>query len=256
MATFKPTNPLVHDDSAGCWCSFHDEPCGVLISVRLTFSLSLRENLAWNTPTHTHTHAPTHTPPVFCLAKKRKSFETEKQNLLSTFTNLSVYACLECTERKRARQAGRKAERRLPAFLRQRNKKREKPWSLNRCVLICMWEGTAWLAYLLSGAEALQRLFFVRLIYRWLSEHERASGMLKNAMGRPPPTTSTPTPANHPHSVTPQKRSKHMKRGRDAASDTVTTLEGVEKKSCVGQMREKGKCQVKKQNAEVANTCK
>lgn len=52
-----------------------------------------------NFATHSHTPA--------LLRKRKKSWETERQNLLSTSTDSSASACLGCTERKRARQRDR-----------------------------------------------------------------------------------------------------------------------------------------------------
>ncbi len=76
------------------------------------------------TSLHTLTH----------LLSSGKSWETERQNLLSTSTNSSTSACLGCTERKRVRQADRHTEK---GYLLFKKKKAENLWI---GVWICMRE--------------------------------------------------------------------------------------------------------------------
>lgn len=74
---------------------------GCFVSTPFSSKCSKFTGLLWLRYTHSHT----------CSPQEKKSWETERQNLLSTSTNSSTSVCLGCTERKRAMQADRHTER-------------------------------------------------------------------------------------------------------------------------------------------------
>lgn len=88
--------------------------------------------------------------------------------------------------------------------------------------------------------SAATLFFLVLLIYRWLSEHERAPEMLKNAMGRPPPSTlHLHQPPSLSHSS--KEKQTHEEKGGMQHQTHQQCRRVWKKKVLVGQIKKKRK---------------